>query len=148
VRTVATYDEWFTAACEALQHRSWGEEMIARMAPPPDMQDMTYFIATDQEDDLVALSMVAIFNDCAVLLCMVSVPNHPAASPSRYLLHTFMRSELRSRGVRHLIVGSALRQSSGLQYFQHLLGYEVRNLDIAVSDRFRPGPFANVAAPE
>jgi hypothetical protein len=134
VKALATYDEWFLTASEALRYRSWGPQVIGRMTPPADGQDMGYFIATDHEGRLVAISMVAIFNDCAVLLCLLSVPHHPAASSSRYLLHTGMRSDLRARGVRHLIVGSPLKESPGLQYFQHLLGYEMRNLDITVLD--------------
>jgi hypothetical protein len=105
------------------------------MAPPSAGQDVGYFVANDHEGRPVAYSVVAVFNDCGVLTGMVSVPHHPAASPSRYLLHTFMRSDLRSRGVRHLVVGSAIGLSPGLQYFQYLLGYEVRNLRITVRDR-------------
>ena len=102
------------------------------MRPPSGKQEMGYFVATDDTGRPLAFSCSAIFNGCGVLTCMLSVPDHPAASVSRYLLHTAMRSDLRSRGVRHLIGGTAMGSSPGLQYFQYLLGYEVRNLDITV----------------
>jgi hypothetical protein len=47
-------------------------------------------------------------------------------------LHTFLAFDLGRAGVRHLLVGSALRESAGNQYFQHLLGYRVRNLRLEV----------------
>jgi hypothetical protein len=135
-KRVATYDEWSGLAHEVLLSRGGQRELelVSRMQPPPDMHDVGYYIITDQEDRPVAYSLAAIFNNCAVLTCMLSTPNHPAASPARYSLHTFMRSDLRSLGVHHLVVGSAITVSPGLQYFQHLLGYEVRNLHITVQD--------------
>jgi hypothetical protein len=138
VQRVATYDEWFVAAREILRYRPDGQELIRQMQPTPPWQDMGYFVATDHEGRAVAFSLVAIFNDCAVLVWSLSLHHHPAGSSARYLLHTMMRSELRDRGVRHLIAGSAVRESAGLQYFQYLLGYEVRNLKIAVRGAVEP----------
>jgi hypothetical protein len=40
--------------------------------------------------------------------------------------------DLGCSGVKHLLVGSALRQTDGVQYFQHLLGYRARNLRVEV----------------
>jgi hypothetical protein len=134
VRSVAGYSEWCTAAREVLRSRPDGAERIDRLRPPPDTQDMGYFVAVDDTGRPVAVSVVALFTGCAVLVWSVSAPHHPAASSSRYLLHTFMRSDLRRRGVRHLIAGSGMRDSPGLHYFQHLLGYEVRNLRIRVGE--------------
>jgi hypothetical protein len=134
VNKVFTYDEWSPAAREILRSRAGEPELalIPRMRPPSGKQEMGYFVATDDTGRPLAFSCSAIFNGCGVLTCMLSVPDHPAASASRYLLHTAMRSDLRSRGVRHLIGGTAIGTSPGLQYFQYLLGYEVRNLDITV----------------
>jgi hypothetical protein len=56
-----------------------------------------------------------------------------------------MRSDLRSRGVHQLVVGSAITVSPGLQYFQHLLGYEVRNLHITVQDAAESLPAPSLA---
>jgi hypothetical protein len=139
-KRVATYDEWSVAAHEVLRSRGGGPELelIQQMQPPSGLQDVGYYAVVDQEGRSVAYSVAAIFNDSAVLTCMLSVPQHPAASAARYLLHTLMRSDLRTRGVRYLIVGTAVAISPGLQYFQYLLGYEVRNLHITVRKPVEP----------
>lgn len=132
VSPAASYREWSAATREVLRSRPAGPEMITRLRPPPDRQDMGYFVAVDDGGRPVAISVAAIFADCAVLVLSLSAPHHPAASSSRYLLHTCMRSDLRNRGVRYLIAGTGVCDAPGLHYFQHLLGYEVRNLRIRV----------------
>jgi hypothetical protein len=129
---ITTYEEWSAAAHEVLRSRPGGLRHFQRIQPPSDTQEVGFYAVTDQEGCPVAYSVVAIFNGCAVLTSMMSAPQHPAASPSRYLLHTHMRSDLRSRGVRHLIVGNAMTVPPGLQYFQYLLGYEVRNVRVTL----------------
>ena len=57
---------------------------------------------------------------------------HPGASWARYQLHTFLALDLGRAGIKHLLAGSALRESAGNQYFQHLLGYRARNLRVEV----------------
>jgi hypothetical protein len=136
---VETYDEWLAAAREVLRHRQDGSEVLGQMGPPPDSQPVAYYVATVPGGRPVAYGITAIFNDCAVLARMLSAPTDPASSSARYLLHTFMRSDLRDRGVRNLIVGTAIRETPGLQYFQYLLGYEVRNLQITVRSRLAQG---------
>jgi hypothetical protein len=138
VNRVETYEEWSIAAREILQYVDGGPEMIQRMRPPTDGQDMGYYLAIDREDRPVAFSIAAIFNDVAILVRAISRAGTSAASSARYLVHTFMRSDLRCRGVRHLIAGTAIRDASGLQYFQYLLGYEVRNLRITVREAVEP----------
>jgi hypothetical protein len=59
---------------------------------------------------------------------------HPSASWARYQLHTFLAFDLGRAGVKHLVVGSALREPPGHQYFQHLLGYRARNLRVKVTE--------------
>jgi hypothetical protein len=132
VTRVAGYEEWSAATCAVLRSRPDGVDMIDRLRPPPPTQDMVYFVAVDDRGHPVAISVVAGFDQCAVLVWSLSVPGHPAASSSRYLLHTFMRSELRRRGMRHFIAGTGVRDTPGLQYFQHLLGYELRNVRVRV----------------
>jgi hypothetical protein len=132
VTSVASYREWSTATREVLRSRSADPEVIRRLRPPPAQQEMGYYVAVDEAGHPVAISDVAIFAEYAVLLWSLSAPQHPAASSSRYLLHTFMRSDLRSRGVRYLIAGTGVSDAPGLHYFQHLLGYDVRNLRIRV----------------
>jgi hypothetical protein len=138
--SVASYEEWTTATREVLLSRPHGQEMTTRLRPPPATQDMGYFVAVDDGGRAVATTVVALFNECAVLVWSFSAPDHPAASSSRYLLHTFMRSDLRRRGVRHLIGGTGVRDAPGLHYFQHLLGYEVRNLRIRVRETLEAQP--------
>mgnify|MGYP003624048602 CR=1 FL=1 len=44
---------------------------------------------------------------------------------------------------RHLLIGAALRETAGNQYFQHLLGYRARNLRLEVMKSgatFTPAP--------
>ena len=144
--SVGSYDEWSTATREVLRSRPGGPEMITRLRTPPATQDMGYFVAVDHSGRPVAISAAAIFTECAVLVWSLSAPDHPAASSSRYLLHTLMRSSLRRRGVRHLIAGTGVRDAPGLHYFQHLLGYEVRNLRIRVegAQQLHPVPTARV----
>jgi hypothetical protein len=131
---VATYGEWSEAAREILRVRPETQRLINEVQSPPANQEMGYFVATDRDGYPVAFSLAALFGGTAVLIWSLSVPGHPAASAARYLVQSVMRSDLRGRGVRHLICGSAIRESPGLQYFQFLLGYEVRNLHITVRD--------------
>jgi hypothetical protein len=134
IGSVSSYEEWSAATREVLCSRPHGQEMVTRLRPPPVGQDIGYFLAVDDSGRAVATTIVALFNDSAVLVWSFSAPDHPAASSSRYLLHTFMRSDLRMRGVRQLIGGTGVRDTPGLHYFQHLLGYEVRNLRIRVRE--------------
>jgi hypothetical protein len=152
VTRVASYGEWSAATQEILGSREGAQERLAQLRPPPDTQDMGYFVAVDDTGHAVAISAVAIFSDYAMLVWSLSAPDHPAASSSRYLLHTYMRSNLRGQGVRHLIAGTGVRDAPGLHYFQHLLGYQVRNLRIRVRDgaatmpAFVPGAYRGVAS--
>ncbi len=134
VCSVATYREWAVAAEEVLRSRQGRPEATTELRPPPGTQDMAYYVAFDDKHRPVAISVVAIFTESAVLVWSLTVPDHPAALPSRYLLHAFMRSDLRGRGVRHLIGGTGVRDTPGVHLFQHFLGYEVRNLRIRVRD--------------
>ena len=132
VCTVPTFDEFVVTAGQILRGRPDGLELIREAAQPSRYQQMAYFVVTDGEGSPVAFTVAVIFGDCAVLVRSLSLSEHPAAADSRYMVHTVMRSELRSRGVRYLIAGSAIHESPGIQYFQYLLGYDVCNLRIKV----------------
>jgi hypothetical protein len=132
VERIETFEEWVPDAQEILRHVDNGPEMIQSMQPPAAGQDIVYFVASDCAGCPVAFAVAVIFDDCAVLVRAISLGRHPVASSARYLVHTCMRSHLRHRGVRQLIAGTAIRDASGLQYFQYLLGYEVRNLHLTV----------------
>lgn len=121
------YDTWLKAAADVLRAR--GEE------PGPDTarhaRPVAYYVAWDACSAPLAFSAAALFGRFAVLFLNVSRPDRrPEASWARYQLHTCLALDLGSCGVRHLLTGSALRESAGIQYFQHVLGYQARNLRI------------------
>ena len=126
-----TYEEWFQVARPVLDARPGGPEETARMRPPDPCQAGGYFAALDDLGFAAAIGAVAVFSRNAMVFSLVGNPAHGGAGEARYLLHDFMRSNLRDRGIRYLITGSALRLPEGLQLFQDLLGYEVCNLRIA-----------------
>lgn len=121
------YDTWANAAADVLRAR--GEEPgpnTARHARPT-----AYYVAWDGPGTPLAFASVALFGQFAVLFLNVSRPDRrPEASWARYQLHTCLALDLGSYGVRHLLTGSALREPAGVQYFQHVLGYQVRNLRV------------------
>jgi hypothetical protein len=87
-------------------------------------------IASYDEWAIAARDIIRSGPDGEVLITQMQPP---PATQDMDLLHTFMRSTLRCWGARHLI-GGRTGGSAGLQYFQYLLGYEVRNLRITVQD--------------
>jgi hypothetical protein len=94
---------------------------------------VAYYVARDAHETPLACARVALFGQFAVLYLMLSHPDrHPSASWARYQLHTFLALDLGCFGVKHLLVGSALRETVGTQYFQYLLGYRARNLRFKV----------------
>lgn len=121
------YHTWAKAAADVLRAR--GEEPgpnTARHARPA-----AYYVAWDRPGTPLAFASVALFGQFAVLFLNVSRPDRrPEASWARYQLHTRLALDLGSCGVRHLLTGSALREPEGVQYFQHVLGYQVRNLRV------------------
>jgi hypothetical protein len=75
-----------------------------------------------------------------VLVNLLSHPGRPpGASWARYQLHTCLALDPGRAGATHLLVGSALRETAGNQHFQHLLGYQARNLRVEVTG---PGALA------
>ena len=69
----------------------------------------------------------------ATLFALVSRPDRqPDSSWARYHLHTCLVLDLGCCGAEHLLTGSALTETAGNQYFQHLLGYQARNLRVKV----------------
>jgi hypothetical protein len=103
------------------------------MGPPPNGARTLLYAAKDAECRPVAVAGAVLFGDLAYLFTLLSDPDHKTAASSRYMLHTFVALDLSQEGARHLVVGSALREREGNQYFQHLLGYRVRNLRLDVA---------------
>jgi hypothetical protein len=130
---IPTYEAWFEAASVILHTRRDGAAMAREMDKPRPRQQVAYYVARDADETPLAFARVALFGQLAVLFTMLSHDDrHPSASWARYQLHTFLALDLGCSGVKHLIVGSALRETVGNQYFQHLLGYRARNLRIEV----------------
>jgi len=88
-------------------------------------------VARTARGEPLAFAGAALFGQFAVLFDLISRPDRqPDPSWARHQLHTFLALDLGCSGVKHLITGSALRETVGNQYFQHLLGYHARNLRV------------------
>ena len=135
-----TYETWFQAVNAIMRAR--GDKPGPEQDRPRPGQQAAYYVARDARGMPLAFAGVALFGPFAALFSLVSRPDRqPDASWARYQLHTFLALDLGCSGVEHLVTGSALRESAGNQYFQHLLGYRARNLrvkvmgDAALTDR-------------
>jgi hypothetical protein len=132
---VPEYGEWSEAASVILDARHDGRAVGPEMDKPGPGQQVAYYVARDAHQAPLAFAGVALFGPFAVLFSLLShLGRHPASSWARYQLHTFLALDLGRAGVRHLLVGSALRETAGNQYFQHLLGYAARNLHVDIAE--------------
>jgi hypothetical protein len=130
---IPTYEAWFEAASHVMHARRDGPAAIRELAKPEPGQQVAYYVAHDANEKPLVFAQVALLGQFAVLFTMLSrFDRHPDASWARYQLHTFLALDLGRAGVSHLLVGSALREPAGHQYFQYLLGYRVRNLRVKV----------------
>ena len=128
---IPSYEAWLAAAKAVLDARPDGPEMARELDKPGPGQQVAYYLARGADEMPLAFARVALLGQFAVLFTMLSnLDRHPSASFARYQLHTFLALDLGCAGVQHLLVGSALREPAGNQYFQHLLGYRVRNLRV------------------
>jgi hypothetical protein len=135
-----TYETWFEAVSAVLRARD--DKPGPEQDPPGPGQEVAYYVARDAQGTALAFVGAALFGQFAVLFALVSRPDmQPATSWARYQLHTFLVFDLGRYGVEHLLTGSALRVSAGEQYFQHLLGYQPRNLRVEMIRS--PERFAN-----
>lgn len=130
---IPTYEAWFAAASVVMRARRDGAAAARDLDKPGPGQHMAYYLVCDPDETPLAFARAALFGQFAVLFTMLSHQDrHPSASWARYQLHTFLALDLGCSGVKYLLVGSALRESAGNQYFQHLLGYRARNLRVEV----------------
>lgn len=131
---VLAYQEWFEAASVILNARPDGQATGAEMDRPQAGQHIAYYVARARDKAPLAFGGAALFGQFAVLFILLSHPGlHPVSSWARYQLHTTLALDLGCSGVRYLLVGSALRETAGNQYFQHLLGYRARNLRVEIT---------------
>ena len=112
-------------------HPSRPARLEGNWSEPPEPRSAAYYAAYDAAARPVAFASAALFGQAAFLFSLVSDPAaRPHASLARYALHMHVAQDLAAQGAQLLLVGSALRQPEGLQYFQHLLGYRAVNLRI------------------
>ncbi len=124
-----SYEAWFEAVSAVMRARD--DIPGPEQDRPGPGQQVAFYVARDGHGAALAFAGAALFGQFAVLFALVSRPDRqPEASWARYHLHTFLVFDLGSSGVRHLLTGSAIRESAGAQYFQHLLGYRPRNLRV------------------
>ncbi len=123
------YDEFAAASAPVYRSRRGGDAVLAGMrSPTPSDKFAWYSASTAAHEAPVIVAAVALFGDFGVLAVMVGNRHYARVGHARYLLHTFILSDLAARGTRHLIVGSVLHESNGNLYFQRLLGYRVCNV--------------------
>src|SRR5690349_5868008 len=92
---------------------------------PGPGQQAAFYVARAAGGEPLAFAEVALFGEFAALAHLVSRPDRqPDSSWARYQRHTCLVFDLGSCGARHLLTGSALTETDGNQYFQHLLGYQ------------------------
>lgn len=131
---VLSYEEWSEAASVIMAARHDGQTAGAELTKPEPGQQVAYYVARDRDKSPLAFAGAALFGQFAVLFSLLSHPGrHPVSSWARYQLHTLLTLDLGCSGVRYLLVGSALREPAGNQYFQHLLGYRARNLRVEIT---------------
>ncbi|MFZ2113213.1 MAG: hypothetical protein WAU77_05720 [Solirubrobacteraceae bacterium] len=122
------YDEFAAASAPVYRSRSGGDAVLAATREPPPDEFAWYSASTVAHEAPIIVAAVALFGDFAVLAVMVGNQDYARIGYARYLLHTFILGDLAAHGIRHLIVGSVLRESNGNQYFQRLLGYRICNV--------------------
>lgn len=126
-----TYETWFEAVSAVMRARD--DTPGPEQDRPGPGQQAAYYVARGARGEPLAFAGAALLGQFAVLFSLVSCPDRqPDSSWARYQLHTFLAVDLGCSGAKHLLTGSALRETAGNQYFQHLLGYQARNLRIKV----------------
>jgi hypothetical protein len=101
---------------------------IHEMRRPGPNHRVSYYVASNQQGDPLVFAGVGLFGNFGLLFVMLSNTKIPDSDVARYLLHTFMVTDLALSGFSYILAGPVLRESPGNQYFQHLLGYKARNL--------------------
>jgi hypothetical protein len=88
-----------------------------------------FFVSRDKDGNTIAVAAVIVSDGCALLVFHHAAPN---AWKARYALSVHTINTLIDRGVKVLLVGSALTLEPGLRYFQQRLGFvpvNVREID-------------------
>lgn len=126
---LAGYEEFVAASTPVYESRDGGDAVLTAMqSAPPPAEFAWYAASTPAHRAPVIVAAVALIGDFGVLAVMVGNRDYQRVGHARYLMHTFILGDLAAHGIRNLLVGSVLRESSGNQYFQRLIGYRVCNV--------------------
>jgi hypothetical protein len=101
----------------------------------PGVQE--FFVSRDKDGNTLAVAAVVVSGDCALLVFHHSVPGQNSWK-ARYALSVHTIHTLIDRGVKVLLVGSALTLEPGLRYFQQRLGFEPVNVRVIERPVFSP----------
>jgi len=113
---IPTYEAWFELASVILHARHDGPVMARHIEEPGPEQQVAYYVARDADETPLAFARVALLGQFAALFTMFSRHDRrPSASWARYQLHTSLALDLGCSGIKHLILGSALRDTAGNQ---------------------------------
>jgi len=126
-----SYETWFEAVSTIMRARDLTPG--PKQDRPGPGQQAAFYVARTACGEPLAFAEVALFGEFAALAQLISHPERqPDSSWARYQLHTCLVLDVASCGAKHLLTGSALTETAGTQYFQHLLGYQARNLRVTV----------------
>ncbi|NIZ92163.1 hypothetical protein [Kineococcus rubinsiae] len=87
-----------------------------------------WFAARSADGDLVAVGLVLVDEQVALMRFLVAVEQDKGASAARYLLHTHLVEQAIAGGATTMIVNSPFGWPTGLHQFQRILGYRVSNV--------------------
>jgi hypothetical protein len=88
-----------------------------------------FWFALDAAGRTLAFAEVIVDLETAMLSSMIGA-RRPGSSDARYLLTAEVVRSLAARGIRQLVVNRAFSLSPGLVYFQKLLGFSPKNLEV------------------
>lgn len=122
-------DEQLATALRLMARRGAGGTEISEFCHRYLVPGCRMFVAEQSDGSPVALATVSIDVEAARLHTLIGAAPE-VVGPARYLVHLHMVNELRSAGVRYLLVESGLLLADGSQYFQHLVGFEIANVRV------------------
>jgi hypothetical protein len=95
--------------------------------------DDIWMEARSREGERIAMALLSHSSAYGLLDVLIARTDHPASPQARWALHSAVVQHLRSIGGEYMfVVGrNALFIQPGLQYFQHLNGYQLMNVRLA-----------------
>jgi hypothetical protein len=128
---------WRNDRHEPEANSGWWQELL-------DRDDDEWWCARDPDGQLLALAVVTVDAETALLWVLLSVQQ-----PARWLLSVFIAQRLCDTGVRHQLIRSTniFRLDPALQEFQRRLGYTVAHLSLRESSAPARVPIREEADP-